>query len=615
MSLLERNLKALAEHHPCAHQVLAQPAEGDSRVRVVDTVSGFPTAVVDGIFLHSRYDPRRDAAAQVEREIEPETTAVVVLGFGLGYGAEAARERYPGLPLLVVEPDTEIFRAALGARDLGQFLADGRLLLHVGGHPESLPVLLESLPLLKPGFLRLRAAWEKNPDAYRAAEEIVQSWMLRRDINVNTLNRFGRLWVRNLTCNMSAFMEFPGVARLAGIFAGTPALVVAGGPSLDAIAPRLRELGQRLLIVSVNTSLKPCLAAGIEPDFTVVVDPQYWASRYLDWAFLGHGVLVAEPSTHPRVFHRTGDRVFLCSSLFPLGETLEAAVGEKGKLGAGGSVATSAFDLARLVGASPLYTAGLDLGFPGLRTHCRGGYAEELWFSLSDRLAPVEGRSYRSLREIGLFPVRSASGGTTMTDRRMLLYKWWFENQLEMRPEVSSFTLSPESVEIKGMQVAGLDEVMALPVIRPEIDRRMEKVAGIRLARPLRRRAERGMKERIDRLLKDLDVLKKLSERGISLSQGLADAIARRGDRAPCLRALDEIDSSILEVSTRNIAGFLLQSIIHGISGEGDRKTSAEEVVARGLAIYQGIFESAGWQKKMLSRAGARLTEKSGRFS
>lgn len=615
MSPWERNLKALAEHHPRAHQALAKPAEGGSQVRVADTASGFPTAVVDGIFLHSRYDPRRDAAAQVEREIEPGATAVVVLGFGLGYGAEAARARYPGVPLLVVEPDSEIFRAALGARDLGHLLADDRLLLHVGGHPESLPVLLESLPLLKPGFLRLRAAWEKNPAAYRAAEEIIQSWLLRRDINVNTLNRFGRLWVRNLTRNMSAFLEFPGVARLEGLFAGTPALVVAGGPSLDAVAPRLRELAERLLIVSVNTSLKPCLAAGMEPDFTVVVDPQYWASRYLDWASLGHGVLVAEPSTHPRVFHRTGARFFLCSSLFPLGETLEAAVGEKGKLGAGGSVATSAFDLARLLGASPLYTAGLDLGFPGLRTHCRGGYAEELWFSLSDRLAPVEGRSFRSLREIGLFPVRSAAGGTTMTDRRMLLYKWWFENQLEMHPEISSFTLSLESAEIKGMRPASLDEVLALPIVRPGIDRRMAKVAGIRLARSSRRRAESGLKERVDRLLKDLDVLQQLSERGISLSRSLADAIARRGDPGPCLGELDTVDNSILEVSARNIAGFLIQSIIHGISGEGDRKTSAKEVVARGLAVYQGISESAGWQKKMLSRAGARLTERGGRFS
>ena len=610
MSPWESNLKALAEHHPHAHEALAHPAEGDSRVRVVDTVSGFPTAVVDGIFLHSRYDPRRDAAAQVEREIEPGATAVVVLGFGLGYGAEAARKRYPGLPLLVVEPDREIFRAALGARDLGHLLADSRLLLHVGGHPEGLPVLLETLPLLKPGFLRLRAAWEKNPAAYRAAEEIVQSWLLRRDINVNTLNRFGRLWVRNLTRNMNAFLEFPGVARLEGLFAGTPALVVAGGPSLDAIAPRLRELGERLLIVSVNTSLKPCLAAGMEPDFTVVVDPQYWASRYLDWASPGHGVLVAEPSTHPRVFHKTDARFFLCSSLFPLGETLEAAVGEKGKLGAGGSVATSAFDLARLLGASPLYTAGLDLGFPGLRTHCRGGYAEELWFSLSDKLAPVEGRSFRSLREIGLFPVRSAVGGTTMTDRRMLLYKWWFENQLEMRPEISSFTLSPESAEIKGMRPASLDEVMALPIVRPGIDRRMAKVARIRLARSSRGRAESGLKDRIERLLKDLDELQALSERGISLSRSLADAIERRSDTGPCLEELDAVDSGILEVSARNIAGFLIQSIIHGISGEGDRRTSADEVVARGLAVYQGICESAGWQKKMLSRAGARLAER-----
>lgn len=615
MSFRDRNLQMLAAYHPQTSSILEKPPETTSRVHLAATSSGHPTATLDGILLHSRYDPRRDAAIQVEKEIDPAATAVIILGFGLGYGAEAARARFPELPLLVVEPNTEVFRAALSGRDLSLLLSDRSILLHVGSTPESLAPLLESLPLAKPGFLRLRPAQENDPAAYRAAEEVVRSWLLRRDININTLNRFGRLWVRNLTLNMRSFLEYPGVGPLAGLFKDIPALVVAGGPSLDGISRRLRELSRHVLVIAVNTPLKPCREAGVEPDFTVVVDPQYWASRYLDWTDSVHGVLVVEPSANPRVFRRPGALFFICSSLFPLGETLEAAVGEKGKLGAGGSVATSAWDLARLLGANPIYTAGLDLGFPGMRTHCRGVYAEELWSCSSSRLDPVEGNSFRFLHDIGLFPVRSAAGGVTPTDRRMLLYKWWFENQLMIRSDVRAFTLSPDSAAIQGMPLATLEEVLDLPVVRPEIARQMERVRGMRPDSAARERLAYRLSAAVEQLVSQLERLRSLALHGLALSRTLGRIIAGRGDPSPCLRELDEVDRSILEVSARNIAGFLIQSIIHGISGEGDRKSTPEEIVARSAAIYEGIAGSAEWQQRLLSRAMAPEEHPDGLFS
>jgi hypothetical protein len=602
----EENLRLLAARHPDAHKALDQAAASSAHLpalRIEETSSGYPTATLHGIFLHSRYDPLREAAAQVEREIDPRASAVVLLGFGLGYGAEAARRRHPRVPLLIVEPDADLFRAALSSRALSGLLTDQNVRIHVGARPESLPALLETMPLSRPAFLRLRSVWEKNPAPYRAAEEVVQSWLLRKDINVNTLSRFGRLWVRNLTRNVGRFLSCPGVARLDDAFEGIPSLVVAGGPSFDEIAPRLPALAERLLIVCVNTSLRPCLSAGVQPDFAVVVDPQYWASRYLDWTTTWQGILIAEPSTHPRVFRSSGAGVFLCSSLFPLGETLESAAGIKGKLGAGGSVATSAWDLARLLGTRPIFAAGLDLGFPGMRTHCRGVFVEDLWHSAAERLHPFEGKSFSGLREIGLFTVRSASGSVTPTDRRMLLYKWWFENQLEMRPEVSSHTLAPNSVEIRGMGLVSVEEAMELPVVRKEIRGRMDKVKGMFREASQEKAGASALKESIGELIDGLQRLGQAATRGVALSQELSEALRRLGDTGPCLRALNDVDRDILEISARKVAGFLIQSIIHGISGEGDVKSTAEETVARGAKVYEGIAESADWQKKLLRRA------------
>ena len=247
-----------------------------------------------------------------------------------------------------------------------------------------------------------------GPEAFRAAEGALRSFQLRGEINANTLARFGRLWVRNLAANLGAFLASPGVGELQGLFGGMPAVVLAGGPTLDELLPLLPRIAERALLLSVNTPLAACLAAGVQPDCAVVVDPQFWASRYLDWTSGYRGWIVAEPSTHPRVFRRRCNRVFIASSLFPLGERLEEAVGVKGKLGAGGSVATAAWDLARLMGARPVYAAGLDLSFPGRRTHCRGTFFGEARRAIGARTAPLEGWAFASLHDIGLFPAPSA---------------------------------------------------------------------------------------------------------------------------------------------------------------------------------------------------------------
>jgi len=610
----EKNRKVLGRRHPAVLQALDQTqdlgSEGGS-LDIVETPCGAPTAVRDGLTMHSRRDPPREAAAQVTAAFNGSETAVLAFGFGLGYGVEAVRARFPAVPILVLEPDARMFRAALDSRDLSGMLEDERILFLVARPPEEISSLLASLPLGAPGFLRLRPAVQRSPSWFRAAEEIVRSWLLRRDININTLSRFGRLWVRNLVRNVGTFADAPGIARLEGLFQGMPCLVLAGGPSLDNVVPHLRALSRKMVLVSVNTPLKRCRDEGVEPDFVVVVDPQYWASRFMDWSAAGRGrrIIIAEPSTHPRVFRDRDAQVYLCSSLFPLGETLETAVGEKGNLGAGGSVSTAAWDLARHLGAAPIYAAGLDLGFPGNRTHCRGVFTEDLWLAVNGRLTPQEGSSFRYLREIGTFPVSSSSGGSTPTDRRMLIYKWWFENQLLQRPGLSSFTLSPDGVAIRGMPLARIEDLLALPDIRPEIDARKEREKNARAAEDRSGERRRALQALLGDLRARLDELALLAEKAVRTNDALCGALRDGADAAGLVRELESLDTRILEISERSIAGFLVQPVIHGITARGEKKATREEILADSAALYEGIRESASWQRDLFGRAPARLAE------
>jgi hypothetical protein len=386
-----------------------------------------------------------------------------------------------------------------------------------------------------------------------------------------------------------------------------PAVVLAGGPTLDDLLPLLARIAERALLVSVNTPLAACLAAGVHPDVVAVVDPQYWASRYLDWTSGYRGWLVAEPSTHPRVLRGRPNRVFLASSLFPLGERLEEAVGTKGKLGAGGSVSTAAWDLARLMGARPIHAAGLDLSFPGRRTHCRGTFFVEARRAAAGRTAPLEAWAFAALHEIGLFPAPAAGGGTVPSDRRMLLYRWWFENQLLMHPDLPADTLSDRGAAIAGMRPVAPATLLDLPVIRPGIEAAKRGLEA-RLDADAQRTPPRlaALRAAIAELCGALEGIARLADAGVAANGRLARVLERGADPGSILAELDRVDRRIMDASSTSIAGFLVQGLIRGIERDATRRTGAagwRTVVATGTDLYRGIAESARFQAGLLDRA------------
>jgi hypothetical protein len=627
MSLLAANLHSLYSRHPGLRSLTLEEA-ADGPLALEQAACGLPTAQLGGSYLHSRYDPREEARRLLARELPARFGSAVFFGFGLGYLPEAFLRLHPGRPLVVIEPDPGLFRQALAARDLRELLGCPDASWLVGCQAEEAVMELDQKAPGSFAVLRLRPLHQANPAFYRKLEALVQSLTDRREVNLNTLRRFGRLWVRNLLANLPLFLGSPGAAALEGLFAGMPALLLAAGPSLDPVLARLRALSERLVLVAVDTSYRLCRQAGVKPDLLVTVDPQYWNSRHLDWVELKDMLLVCEPSAHPRTFHRPDlPPLHFMSSFFPIGELLEKVTGPRGRVGAGGSVATTAWDLARLTGARPLYLAGLDLGYPGRRTHARGAFFEERAHTLSGRLGPAEHQDFLALTDAGLIPVASTTGGIALTDRRMILYKWWFENQLKQHAG-SSFTLAADGVRVEGLEYRPLAELLALPVRRAEIERRLQQARAGRSPRGEPRAAGGGRRGEdelraaarrvLEELAADLDRLEALARRGLQLALGAPEP--GRGPAAPgrapagrpspaspgrsAAEALEEVDRQILGLASRQVAGFLFQPLIRQVLGA--EAGSYREALELSAGLYRELADSAGYQAGLIRRTLGR---------
>ncbi|MDR2542341.1 MAG: DUF115 domain-containing protein [Treponema sp.] len=487
MSIWEKNRRILQQHYPGFLEEITLKDNDDfthDDIKIEITPAGQPTLCVKGISVHSQRDPLREGQRLAD-SVCTENGAIVILGFGLGYAALAAAAL--GRPIIVVEKHKNLLLKAFELLDFSDFLSKNRVMFVIGGSGEGITNALAIADNLcgkkKSSVIRNKALAGLDEQWYKLAEKRIHTWTMKDEINDATRKRFEKRWTRNLSRNLSSFRDLPGVSHLTGLASGDnplPVFLAAAGPSLDKTKPLLRDIHERCIVVAVDTSLRFFVQNGISPDFAVVVDPQFINSRHLDRCVNEstglQTVLVAEPAVYPSVLNLPFKNKFLCGSMLPLGSFMEKEVDIKGTLGAGGSVATTAWDFSRLLGSRQIWIAGLDLAFPGFKTHFRGARFETLANSLSGRFNPVEKWVVRALRDGVPFRTPSGAGGLVLTDKRLSLYASWFENQFRQHTLVQNLSFFRDGMAISGLEAADIEKFLALPKRREEIDCRIKAV-------------------------------------------------------------------------------------------------------------------------------------------
>lgn len=610
---LGKNLTALGANYPELAAEL-EAAESGRAFRVEPAASGEPSAVFagTGLHIHSNRDPRREGLRQAEAALSGFSGPVVVFGFGLGYAAEAAARG--GSPVIVAERRPDLFRLALECRDLSAFFSAKNLMFLLGGESGGITGALSLLDRTgireKPRILKNRALVSLSPEDerwYSDAERRVQSWASRGEVNAATLRRFGRRWTKNLAANLAFLRDLGGVRWLEGCLGGTgiPVFLAAAGPSLDETAPYLAAVRERCLVVAVDTSLRFLLNRGIDSDFTVSVDPQFWNACHLRRLDPKRGgCLIAESAVYPSVLREWTGRALFCRSLFPLGRFIEDRTDPKGALGAGGSVATTAWDFARLLGPSSVWIAGLDLAFPDLKTHFKGALFEENAHAASTRLLPAETHSVLSLENGQPFRAASASGGSVLTDRRLSLYGAWFENRVRQEKELHSLGLSRSGLAIDGIVSSNAEELLALPPRREEIDRILKEIfdrAGRDFNAP---EAKKLRAEHCAAALESLEEgIRVLRDHARRAKNALSAFRGRTGqEREILLAKLETANRAIRESPVKEAAGFLFPPAVE-LEGRLRQTDPWKRHLEFSVLLYEELDAAAEFTLAALDRA------------
>jgi len=411
--------------------------------------SGMNTARIDTgsreIYLHSRYDPVKEAGRLIDNYGITKGDTVVVYGTGLGYHIAEALDRVgKDGRVYVFQLGSEVFEYLKKVGNLEELAADARVSLiveddisllaarlasaiDIGGNNESkLVVHRPSLELLPASAADFRAALE--------------DWEVKR----SSCLRFSGQMEINLAANAEYCRKLGDVSVLFNRFQNVPAVLIAAGPSLDSALSHLAGFlaEKKGLVLAVGSVLKPLLNRGIRPHLAVITDPQQFVVNQITG--INEDVpLVVFPTVTPQIVQNyKGPKVLAFPNEQNLLDKLNAV--PSAAVETGGSVATTLLDIAIRMGSNPIIFVGQDLAFPNNRLHANSSTHRKIDMDENMVLRKVKGNN----------------GGTLSTSRALDIYRKWIEDRIARENKRRFINTSLEGAQIRGTEVSPFLEVI-----------------------------------------------------------------------------------------------------------------------------------------------------------
>lgn len=426
-------------------------------------------------YVHSRYSPVSEAERLVESilSLDPEKTLVLFIGSGLGYQMEIL-EKAGFRQMAVIEKDPVIFGI------YREFYSGSEKIPAVGpdDSPEKLDAILASYNIQNLKNIKtvtLRGNYDHG--VYSPYEERLERLLKVKLGDFATRLHFEELWFTNILGNIRNLKKSSAVSSLFGKASGIPVIIVSAGPSLKDSLKDIRRAAPYSVIVAADTALLPLYEAEISPDFVYTLDSQIHNlgdfmmidRKYLSGVRLVYDIVV-HPSL-PELFCTSGKYAantahiemdtdgnpFLIQNEFA--DWIEKKSGVRfGNIETGGSVATSAFHFAYLLGGDPIILVGQDLAFTGRATHTVSSSHYYRVLKNCGRLRPVQSVFLDVIRRRKTRPAEpiGKKNGDLLTDFVLDNFRGWFE---ESASRISGNGPALLNATVKGSKIGHFREI------------------------------------------------------------------------------------------------------------------------------------------------------------
>ena len=454
----ESNLQLLKEYHPATWELL-QTTKPEPLGNIVTSSSGKPNLSVlneqgDSIVLHNEENP--DDETNLFTKIIPDSHQgfVGIIGMGLGYGIPNILEEKPQVRnLAVFELQPGIFVQALRCMDFSDFLKDPRLILRIGDKIPIEAVLKparDAIKLEDSRILNSPSIFKIKQDDYSKLAAEVYNYINLLNIEGTTTKVLGKQFAINRFQHISTIHHHRTIDQLRNIFPKKPAILVAGGPSLDKNVHLLKQVQEHAVIFAADTVFPTLLNHGVRPHFISSIDPNNVTFEKLaDVVSEGSSTsLICLASVNLKIA-----KIFPAKQIFWAFTAkapeiwINKLIGGKFETAGASTVAHLNLIAATVLGCDPIIFVGQDLAYPTGASHAKG--------AVLHGIAP--GQNARGNIESKM--TLGVDGKMVRTDRGFLSMKNHFETMIKNRPE-KFINATEGGAHIEGTEVLALTDVI-----------------------------------------------------------------------------------------------------------------------------------------------------------
>lgn len=416
---------------------------------------------INNRYIHSKFAPEKEA----QNITYPGRNLIAVFGLGLAYHVNNLISANPESLFIVYEPHPEIRKNFLSY--LKRAIPENLLIVD-SLDENTIYSFIDKSDVIYQGRIYTysntgyKSLYQEEESRFYALvkksfELVVQ--------NVMTEASFLPLWTKNILYNLHKAGRSP-LAEIKGSRKGeNVAVIVCSGPSSDFDMQYLKTYRDSLTIFAVDTSLKPLIKQGIVPDFAVSLDGQYYSLDDFIPGELDDCYFIFDILSYPGVQRFCKHACFtFMENLYSrslLGFFAETLNLKASRIESGGTVSDFALNCACLAGFTKIYFTGLDLGFPGLLTHCKHSpYYDRLLYSSNYMKSPLtQIVSIISARNVYKTEAKKSKKGI-FSDFILKNYASYFEYFARNNPGISLFYTAEEGLKLEGFTGTTLEELI-----------------------------------------------------------------------------------------------------------------------------------------------------------
>ncbi|OEH86732.1 hypothetical protein BHU72_00190 [Desulfuribacillus stibiiarsenatis] len=451
---LNQNLTLLKMYKSRLHDQLLIRAIGIStEIELETTRTNETTAKVAllnrKIYLHSKYDPIKEAEKFAIENYSEEFDGFLVIGFGLGYHIKELQKKLKiNQNIDIIESNIDILRTAFDANNLEELIIDKRINIYYENSIQGYTYRCKELLGKKNTKILIHnPSLQAFPDFLTDIKYLIEEYRMKEQ----TARSHSDLLEYNFHHNIKKF-DYP-VDSMFNQFKCLPIIVVSAGPSLDKNKHLLKQCKNKAIVIVVGRAAITVVQSGLVPDFIVITEPKpksFYQIRSIKEA--QDIPVIALSSADKEIFDSyPGLKLIAFQTGFQPAE--EYALNNNRKINdTGGSVATTALDVALMFGGNPIVFMGQDLAYTEGRTHTEGTWHRK-----------VEDLS--NMRE-----VQGYYGEKVYTTKNLNIYLRWFEDKILRNPNTTFINATEGGARIKGTIQMSLQDVIDKFIINNSID-------------------------------------------------------------------------------------------------------------------------------------------------